>query len=146
MRSYAWRLLLAPCTTCLMASSLARSSTACESRPLMIAVSRPPMRRRCTPCPSKAWNAFSSSPPGPYQSRPSVRTPSTSKITRRTRRARASASGARYCIDLDDFGAEKIVHVERAEECAALIDDQELIDLVRLHQLHRLAGQRLRGQ
>src|SRR5207249_2822490 len=47
---------------------------------------------------------------------------------------------------LDDFGAEEVVHVERAEQRAALIDDQELADLVRLQQAHRLGGERLRRE
>src|SRR3954462_14821105 len=144
MRSKARRLSLAPRTTGLMASSFARSDTACDCRPLMIAVSKPAMRRRCTPWPSKAWKAFSSSPSGPYQSLPSVSTPSTSKIMRRTRRARASASGARYCIELDDFGAEQVVHIERAEEGSPLIDDQKLVDLELLHQMHGLGGEHVR--
>src|SRR5437588_55821 len=45
----------------------------------------------------------------------------------------------------DDFGAEQVVHVERADQPVALVDHQQLIDLVPLHQLHGLDRQRLRA-
>src|SRR5438034_462622 len=43
----------------------------------------------------------------------------------------------------DDFGAEQVVHVERADQPVALVDHQQLVDLVPLHQLHGLDRQRL---
>src|SRR6266404_4688972 len=45
----------------------------------------------------------------------------------------------------DDFGAEQVVHVERADQPVALVDHQQLVDLVLLHQLHGLDRQRLRA-
>src|SRR6185295_12669495 len=94
------------------------------------------------PWPSRALKALKASPAGPYQSLPSVRTPSTSNSIRRTRLARCCASPF-FSFTSDDFGAEQVVHVERADQLAARVDHQQLVDLVALHDLHRFGGERL---
>src|SRR5512146_639732 len=127
-----------PCRTCTMPSSAARWATACERRPLRMAGATPLCASILIPCPSSVWNAFSASPAGPYHSRPSVSTPSTSKIIRRTRRARSSAALETSLIVSDDFCAEQVVHVERPDELVAIIDHDKLVDLVAFHQLHSL--------
>src|SRR5690348_1690736 len=59
-----------------------------------------------------------------------------SESRRAARRSRQSASS-------DDFGAEEIVHVERAEKLLLFVDDEDLTDLVTLHQLDRFGGEAL---
>ena len=44
---------------------------------------------------------------------------------------------------LDDLGAEEVVHVERPGETPVAVDHQQLVDLVALHELHRLDRERL---
>src|SRR5580765_6184690 len=135
-----------PWNTREMPSSFARSATAGERRPERIAAGTPLAASILMPWPSCASKTFSASPRGPYQSRPSVSTPSTSKIISLTPRARSSASGDANCMRrLDDPCAEQVVHVQRADQDAARVDDQHLVDLVLLHELHRLGGERARG-
>src|SRR5436190_10545421 len=128
-----------------MPSSRARAATAGDLRPVRSARRTPLSPSILTPWPSKAWNAFISSPLGLYQRLPSVSTPSTSKIISLTRPARSSASGDANCTRrLDHPGAEQVVHVQRADQHAARVDYQHLVDLVLLHELHRLGGERPR--
>src|SRR6266850_6173939 len=125
-----------------MPSSAARAATALERRPESSASPTPLFASILMPWPSKEWKALISSPARPYQSLPSVSTPSTSKIMSLTRRARSSASGDANCMPgLEDFGAEKVVHVERTDQCAVFVDHQDLVDLVLFHQMHRFRGE-----
>ena len=63
--------------------------------------------------------------------RPSVSTPSTSQVRRRTARARVMASVAHRRATSDDARAEEIVQVQRADQAPVFVDDQELRDLRR---------------
>src|SRR5437016_1316432 len=143
---YAASLSPIPCSTCSMPSSSARAATPLEVRPERIAACTPLCRSIWRPRPSTEWKPFSSSiPRAPYQRVPSVSTPSTSRIMRRMRRARSSASEAGGMPASDDFGAEQVVHVERADQPVALVDHQQLVDLVPLHELHGLDRQSFRA-
>jgi hypothetical protein len=79
----------APWITGSIASSAALRVTASDLRPERIAVRMPSFCSIFTPCPSWMLNGLKTSPCGPIHKVPSVSTPSTSKIARRTARARA---------------------------------------------------------
>src|ERR1700675_1294052 len=125
-----------------MPSSLARDPTAPELRPVSSPVGTPLCESIFSPWPSKPWNALTSTPIGPYQSWPSVSTPSTSNSMSRMRRARSSASGAMYCMpSLDDFGAERVGRFEGTDQLSTFVNHEQLIDFVFLHDVHSFRRQ-----
>src|SRR6266849_2246177 len=85
-------LFTAPCSTSVMPSSAARTSTARERRAERMATSTPLSFSILSPWPSRALNAFSSAPVSLKYRVPSVSTPSTSKIISRSRRIRSRMS------------------------------------------------------
>src|SRR6266705_2996427 len=85
-------LFTAPCSTSVMPSSAARTSTARERRAERMATSTPLSLSILSPWPSRALNAFNSAPVSLKYRVPSVSTPSTSKIIRRSRRIRSRMS------------------------------------------------------
>src|SRR3989475_138105 len=85
-------LFTAPCSTSVMPSSAARTSTARERRAERMATSTPLSFSILSPWPSRALNAFNSAPVSLKYRVPSVSTPSTSKIISRSRRIRSRMS------------------------------------------------------
>src|SRR5262249_50823403 len=104
-----------------MPSSLIRRVTAADARPDMMATSMPAARAACIASPSRTSKRLISSPAGPYASRPSVSTPSTSSTRRRIREAFAGA----FTVKLEDLGAENVVDVDHADGTAGLVRDHE---------------------
>src|SRR5690554_750477 len=84
------RLSSRPWIRCWIARLAARRSTSGELRPLMIAVCTPESIRILMPWPSRVLRESDAGRSGRRYSRPSVGTPSTSKIAGRSCRARAS--------------------------------------------------------
>src|SRR5712671_6685394 len=82
----------APCSTSVMPSSAARTSTARERRAESMATSTPLSFSIFSPWPSRALNAFNSAPVSLKYRVPSVSTPSTSKIINLSRRIRSRMS------------------------------------------------------
>src|SRR5258708_18287431 len=80
----------APCSTSVMPSSAARTSTARERRAESMATSTPLSFSIFSPWPSRALNAFNSAPVSLKYRVPSVSTPSTSKILNLTPRTRST--------------------------------------------------------
>src|SRR5260221_5689632 len=104
-----------PWITCAMATSFVSLATIGDFRPERMAVTMPAFCSSLKPFPSWMLNAFIASPRAANQSVPSVITPSTSKMARRTPRARCRTSS----FTLDDLRGEQVVEGDGAHELAA---------------------------
>src|SRR6185437_3155639 len=138
-----------------MPSSSARKATGWLIRAVTMATAMPFACRRFRPRPSCTWNTLASWPSSPYQRRPSVSVPSTSKAARRIFAARARRSAgksARYMDWIakvegngnarsDHACTEQIVNVERTNHAPLVVHHQQGVDLVLLHQLRSLGRQ-----
>src|SRR3569623_2048419 len=130
-----------------MPSPLMRWVTAAELRPEITASSTPEFCNILRPWPSRECNTLFSRPASSKCRPPSVSTPSTSKITRRMFAAQSNTdcmTTFRLAPDSHHARAQEVVHAERADQRAGVIDHQEAVDLRTVHDLRGLGGQYVR--
>src|SRR3569833_3071649 len=121
--------------------------TAAERRPEITASSIPNTYNIFKPWPSRERNTLFSRPASSKCRPPSVSTPSTSKITRRIWAALSNTvcmTTFRLAPDSYHSRAQEVVHAERADQCAGVVDHQEAVDLRTVHDLRSLGGQYVR--
>src|SRR3569832_203107 len=121
--------------------------TAAERRPEITASSMPDSCSIFKPWPSRERNTLFSRPASSKCRPPSVSTPSTSKITRRMFAALSNTvcmTTFRLAPDSHHARAQEVVHAERADQRAGVIDHQEAVDLRTVHDLRGLGGQYVR--